>query len=197
MAAVLSEGHAPPPVAAEEYGELESPDADQFAPREGISAILARWAGQLMVLALIVMMGVEMLVRTVFGWSIQVSNELGGYALVAITFLTLASGQFHHAYHRVHFLEHRLSERGKAMLRLVFDLASTVVTLVLLLEMIRFEWITWQSGDVSATVLLTPLWIPRLSMPIGCAVLAWAMLRTVAGDVKRLRAAGRGGSHAR
>ncbi|SCK19274.1 TRAP-type C4-dicarboxylate transport system, small permease component [Variovorax sp. HW608] len=169
--------------------ELHSPDADEFCPHEDLPARLARWCVQAIVVALIAMMGIEMLVRSAFGWSIQVSNEIGGYALIAITFLSPASGLLLHAFHRVHFLDQRVGRVAQARLRLVFNFAAAVVTTVLLVEMVRFEWLTWNSGDVAATTLMTPLWIPRLAMPVGTALLLWALLRTLAGDWRRLRAA--------
>ena len=163
-------------------------DADVYSPPEDRVAWLGRWAAQILVVGLVAMMGAEMLVRSLFGWSIQFSNELGGYALVAITFLSLAAGQLQHAYHRVHFLENRLGPLGRARLRLLFDLLALAVTVVLLLELARFEWLSWRSGDVAATSLLTPLWLPRLVMPVGALGLTWALLRTVAADIRRLRA---------
>lgn len=168
--------------------ELDAADADEFSPPEGLSARICRGFSEWIVVGLVVMMGAEMLVRSVFGWSIQFSNEIGGYALVAVTFLSLASGQLLHAYHRVHFVEARLSPSGRAWLRLAFDIAALVVSVVLLAELVRFEWITFKSGDVAATSLMTPQWIPRIVMPIGTLVLAWALLRTVAADWCRIRA---------
>ncbi|MDB5860703.1 MAG: tripartite AtP-independent periplasmic transporter subunit DctQ [Ramlibacter sp.] len=169
--------------------ELDAADADEFSPPEGLAARVCRGFGEWIVVGLVVMMGAEMVVRSLFGWSIQFSNEIGGYALVAVTFLALASGQLLHAYHRVHFVEARLSPRGRAWLRLGFDAASLAVSLVLLGELVRFEWITFNSGDVAATSLMTPQWMPRLVMPVGALVLAWALLRTVLADWRRVRAA--------
>lgn len=169
--------------------ELDAADADAFAPGEDLFARACRFVSDWIVVGLVAMMGAEMLVRSLFGWSIQFSNEVGGYALVAITFLSLASGQLMHAYHRVHFVENKLSVKGRAWLRMVFDIGALAVTLVLLGELVRFEWITWQSGDVAATSLMTPQWMPRMVMPIGALALAWALLRTVAGDWRRVRAA--------
>lgn len=169
--------------------EFDSADADAFSPAEDMASAACRWLSQWMVVGLVAMMGAEMVVRSLFGWSIQFSNEVGGYALVAIAFLSLGSGQVLHAYHRVHFVENRLSPRGRAALRLAFDIASLCVALVLAAEFIRFEWITWKSEDVAATSLMTPLWVPRLAMPIGALVLGWALLRTVLADLHRLRAA--------
>ncbi|ROZ68778.1 TRAP transporter small permease subunit [Ramlibacter sp. WS9] len=169
--------------------ELDAADADEFSPHEGLAARICRGFSEWIVVGLVVMMGAEMLVRSVFGWSIQFSNEIGGYALVAVTFLSLASGQLLHAYHRVHFVEARLSPTGRARLRLAFDVAAFLVTAVLLAELVRFEWITFRSGDVAATSLMTPQWMPRLVMPIGTLVLAWALVRTVLADWRRVRAA--------
>ena len=174
---------------ADSLGDVDHADIDAFSPAEDGAAAAGRWLCQIATIGLVVMMVVEMVVRSLFGWSIQWSNEVGGYALVAITFLSLASGQYLHAYHRVHFVEHRLTATGRALLRLGFDLASFVVALVLLLEFVRFEWITWRSGDVASTALMTPLWLPRLAMPLGAALLVWALLQTLVADWRRLRAA--------
>jgi TRAP-type C4-dicarboxylate transport system permease small subunit len=162
-------------------------DEDQFSPRETWLEAATRWVIQIAVLLLVVMMGVEMIVRTLFGWSLQVTNELGGYALILICFFGLSSGQAGHAFHRMHLLDDHLSPRGRALLRLMFDCATTVVAAVLFIEFTRFTWITWKSGDVAATVLLTPLWLPRLAMPIGALALTLTLLRTVVSDWRRLR----------
>lgn len=175
--------------------ELQHEDGDAFSPPEDAFSRLGSWVSEWIIVGLVLMMGAEMVARTVFNWSIQVSNEIGGYALVAITFLSLASGQLGHAYHRVHFVEHRLSPVGRAWLRFAFDAASLVLTVVLLAEFIRFEWITWNSGDVAPTALMPPLWIPRAVMPLGMLMLTWAMLATVRGDWRRIQAARREASH--
>lgn len=169
--------------------DLAPVDADEFSPGVGLIERVTRWATQAAVIFLVVMMGIEMVARSALGWSLQVTNELGGYALIAITFLGLASGQADHAFHRVHMLDKRLSQVGRAGLRLMFDLAALAVSAVLCAEFSRFLWITWQSGDVAATSLVTPLWMPRLAMPVGMLTLVITLLRTVAGDLRRLRAA--------
>jgi TRAP-type C4-dicarboxylate transport system permease small subunit len=158
--------------------------------REDGAAWAGRWLSQLATIGLVVMMGVEMVVRSLLGWSIQWSNEIGGYALVAITFLSLASGQYLHAYHRVQLIERRLGPLGRARLRLLFDAAAFAVAVVLAVEFVRFEWLTWRSGDVAATALMTPLWVPRLAMPVGAALLAWSLAATLVADWRRLRALG-------
>jgi TRAP-type C4-dicarboxylate transport system permease small subunit len=176
-------------VAPEHAGDpvVHAVDEDEFSPRETWLEVVTRWVIQAAVLLLVVMMGVEMIVRSLFGWSLQVTNELGGYALIIITFFGLSSGQAGHAFHRMHLLDDHLSPAGRALLRLLFDSATAVVALLLFVEFTRFTWITWRSGDVAATVLLTPLWLPRLAMPIGAFALSLTLLRTIVGDWRRLR----------
>ena len=75
---------------------------------------------------------------------------------------------------------------------MIFDLLCLVCVAILLWQLARLELGTWQSDDVAPTILGTPLWIPRLTMPLGMAVLLFTLLRTVIGDWRRLAALHRG-----
>ena len=172
-----------------DINELDSADADEFSPPEGHAARACRFVSEWIVVGLVVMMGAEMLVRSLFGWSIQFSNEIGGYALVAITFLSARFGT----------VAARLSpcalRRGK-------DVARRPCVAAACLRLrgpgcdggaarrtgpLRVDHLPIRR--LAATSLMTPQWIPRLVMPIGTLVLAWALLRTVASDWRRVRAA--------
>ena len=166
---------------------VDHADEDAFSPREGGLERLFRWMTEASVIALMIMVGVELVARGLFSWSLQVTNELGGYALVAITFLSMSTCLVNHSYHRVHMVEARLSARGKAALRLLFDVFSLAITAILAWQCARFELITWHSGDVAPTNLMTPFWIPRLVMVIGVVGLGFSLLRTVIGDLRRLQ----------
>ena len=172
---------------------VDAVDADGFSPREDRLEWVFRWVTQIIVVLLMVIIGAEVIVRSVFASSLQVTNELGGFALVALTFLSMSTCQVNHAYHRVHFLDARLSARGRATLRLVFDALSLVVALILVWQFARFEIISFKSGDVTSSNLMTPFWIPRAVMVIGVAGLAITLVRTIRGDLRRLRAATSGG----
>ena len=169
-------------------------DIDAYCPSESRVEWTFRWLSQITVILVIVVIATEIVVRSLFGWSLQVTNELGGYALATIAFLSLPSCQMQHAFHRVHFLDARLSARGRAILRLIFDVLSLLCALILTWQFFRFERITWRSGDVAATNLMTPLWIPRLMMLLGAAGLSFALIRTVAADLRRVHGTSRGTS---
>ena len=133
----------------------------------------------------------ELITRNLFGFSFEASEELGGYIIVGISFLSLPVCQVYRAYHHVQFVQERLSPRMRALSHLVFDLLSLVFAGVLLWQLSRFVMQSYRSGDVSPTLLATPLWIPQAVMPIGIAAVTVSLLRAAWGNWRRFLAAGR------
>ena len=62
----------------------------------------------------------EIITRNLFDFSFEMSEELGGYIIVGITFLSLPVCQVYRSYHHVQFIQSRLSPRLRA------DVASAV-----------------------------------------------------------------------
>ena len=54
---------------------------------------------------MIVLIGAEAIARNVFGTSLQVTDEVGGYLLVALTFLSMPVAEAHGAFHRVELIQ--------------------------------------------------------------------------------------------
>jgi TRAP-type transport system small permease protein len=129
----------------------------------------------------------EIITRNLFDFSFEMSEELGGYIIVGITFLSLPVCQVYRSYHHVQFIQSRLSPRLRAMSHLLFDLLSLAFCGVLIWQLTRFELQSWRSGDVAPTLLATPLWIPRLAMPIGSVAVAVSLLRSAALNFRRCR----------
>ena len=111
--------------------------------------------------------------------------------LVVITFLSLPVCHDQRRFHQVEFVQARLSPRGRAISRC--DLRPAVA------RVLRACCCGSSCGSSSppggsATsrrpILETPLWMPRLAMVIGMAALCFSLLRTLAADLGRLRAAG-------
>ena len=139
--------------------------------------------------AMMVMIGAEVLVRGVLGFSLQITDEIGGYLLVAISFLSLPVAEAHGAFHHVEFVQSRLGERGRLASRLVFDLLSLAFCVLLDWQLIRVEIGTWRSGDVAPTILATPLWIPEMAMAVGTTVLCFTLVKTILAKARRLMTA--------
>ena len=170
-----------------EGGGAQTPHgADPWTPRETLLERVCQHLCEIALVVSIAMIGAEVIARALFHFSFQVTDEIGGYLLVAISFLSLPVAQVRHGFHHVEFVQARLSPRGRAWSRLVFDLLCAGCVGILVWQLARLSIRSWYSGDVAPTILATPLWIPRLTMPLGTAVLLLTLLRTVVGDCRRI-----------
>jgi TRAP-type C4-dicarboxylate transport system permease small subunit len=143
------------------------------------------------IVAMAVIVLVELITRNLFDFSFEMSDEIGGYIVVGISFLSLAVCQVYRSYHHVQFVQARLSPRMRAASHVFFDVLSLGFCLLLVWQLARFVLQSWHSGDQAMTVLATPLWIPQAVMPIGAAIASISLSRSLAGNVRRFLAAGR------
>lgn len=173
----------------DDAGHLVAPGSSP--PAEGSVERLCRWLCELAIVSMIVMVASEVFLRNLFGISLQSADELGGYLLVGVAFLSLSTCFVSGAFHKVEFIDGRLGERLRALRKLIFDAMSLVFSLLLLWQLTRLVLRSWEGGDFAATILGTPLWIPQLSMPLGIAALCYSLIRSLRADFRWLRAAGR------
>jgi TRAP-type transport system small permease protein len=168
------------------------PEAEIVAPasfagmRLGLLERVCQLICELGIVALAVIVLTEIVTRNVFNFSFQISDEVGGYIVVGLTFLALPVCQARQAYHHVMFVQLRLSRRVREWLNLAFDLLSLAFCLTLIWELGWQVVQTWQTGDIAPTQLATPLWIPQTIMPIGCVVLCLVLLRGIGLRLHRL-----------
>lgn len=146
------------------------------------------------VTALIVMLaviGVDIMTRSLFNFSFEISDELGGYMLVVITFVSLPVCQISDSFHHVELVQSRLSPFARAVSHVIFDLLSLTFCVLLLWQLARFEISSFRFDDHAPTYLATPLWIPQAAMMLGAAAVCFSMVRTLAADVARVRRFGK------
>ncbi len=143
----------------------------------------------IVVIALIVL--TEIVTRNLFHFSFEASEEIGGYIIIAISFLSLPVCQVYRSYHHVQFVQERLSPRLRAASHVLFDALSLGFCVLLVWQLTRFVLQTWRAEDVAPTLLATPLWIPQTLMPLGALAAAISLARSLAGNVRRFIAAGR------
>src|SRR5580658_895940 len=142
-------------------------------------------------IVMLVVIGVDILTRSLFNFSFEISDELGGYMLVVITFVSLPVCQISGSFHHVELIQSRLSPFARAVSHVVFDVLSLTFCVLLLWQLARFELSSFRFHDRAPTYLATPLWIPQSAMMLGAAALCFSMARTLAADVTHLRALGR------
>ena len=144
-------------------------------------------------MAMLAVVGVDIVTRWAFRFSFEVSDEVAAYMLVAIAFLSLPVSHVNGAFHRVEFVQARLSARAQRLSRLLFDLLALAFAGIFLWQFIRLVLSSWRFGDRAPTYLETPLWLPRLLLVLGMAALCVSLCRTIAGRVGRLRREDGGG----
>lgn len=121
------------------------------------------------------------------GFSFEISDELGGYIIVLISFLSMSVCQVRQSYHHVEFLQQRLSRRGQAVSRVIFDAICLALCVMLFWQLFRLAWNSWDSEDAAATQLMTPLWMPQSLMAFGMAALCVSVARTLWAHLKAVR----------
>ena len=142
------------------------------------------------VVVMLVVIGTDIVTRSLFNFSFEISDELGGYMLVVITFISLPVCQINDSFHHVELVQSRLSPFGRAVSHVIFDVLSLAFCVLLLWQLIRFQISSFRFGDQAPTYLATPLWIPRVAMLVGAAALCFSMMRTLAADIGIVRRLG-------
>ena len=175
-------------VQIEERGAHSSPTARLL--KESMVERACKLACVAALIVMLVVIGVDIVTRSLFNFSFEISDELGGYMLVVISFVSLPVCQISDSFHHVELVQSRLSPFARAVSHVIFDLLSLAFCALLLWQLTRFELSSFRFGDRAPTYLATPLWIPQIAMMLGAAALCFSVVRTLAADVARLRALG-------
>jgi TRAP-type C4-dicarboxylate transport system permease small subunit len=143
---------------------------------EGFLELLSLWVSKGILVAMVLIILAEVTCRNVFQFSLNVTDEVGGYLLVALCFISLSICQRREGFHRVEFLQMRLSDRQSDWSNLAFNLLSIAASCLLVWAFVLMVASSWASRDAAPTLLETPLWIPRLVMPMGMVFLTVTLI---------------------
>jgi TRAP-type C4-dicarboxylate transport system permease small subunit len=103
-----------------------------------------------------------------FRWNIQGLDAYAGYSIAAALFLALPSTLRQGDHIRVTLLMNKLSSKVQnVMEHLCLGLACAVTAYVAWYAC-RLVWVSYTTHDVSPGADASPLWIPQLSMALGC-----------------------------
>src|SRR4051794_3948819 len=158
---------------------------------EGPVERICKYLSETALVAMLAVIGVDILTRYVFNFSFEIADELGGYMLVVMTFVSLSVCQANGAFHQVELVQARLSPRWRALSAAIFDVLAFGLAAILLWHFIRLEFSSYRFGERAPTFLETPLWLPRLAMAVGVAGLCISIVRTFLAHVRRFRALSR------
>ena len=154
---------------------------------EGPVERVCKWASEAALIIMLAVIGADVFTRYLFNFSFEIADELGGYMLVVMTFVSLSVCQVTNSFHQVELIQARLGARGRALSAAIFDALAFAFSGLLLWHFIRLELSSWRFGERAPTFLETPLWLPRLAMAIGAAALCFAIVRTFLAHMRRFR----------
>jgi TRAP-type transport system small permease protein len=140
----------------------------------------------LLIVVMVLLIIAEVVCRNVFNFSLQITHEVAGYLLVAVTFLGIGVSLHDRALFRVEFLFSRLPARGQHILQLVFDLLALGFGVILDYQLVRLVVSSYTRGVREATILATPLYIPQIVMPVGVSLMIVVLLAHIWGDLRAL-----------
>ncbi len=106
--------------------------------------------------------------RLVDGWSISGLDGYAGYSIAAALFLALPAAFKHGDHIRVTLILQHVGPRVKTALEYWALGAGLLLSAYLAWFSCRLVWLSYTLHDVAPTGDATPLWIPQLSMALGC-----------------------------
>jgi len=154
---------------------------------EGIIEWLCGQLAKLTLVAMMVIIGAEVLLRNTIHYSWEGTDEVGSYLVVAATFLSLATCQAYGGYHELQIVKMKLSPRMRAALNVLLHVVCLIACLILLWQFSRLVMTSWRNDDASMTSLRMPLWIPQLTMPIGVGAMCLALIKSILADLRSAR----------
>lgn len=146
----------------------------------------ARVIAGLALAAMITVIVLEILVRNFLGPSLQLSDEVAGYLLVAMAFFAMADAYNTNSMMRIEFIYERTQGAVRLGLDMVYNLIALTATLTLVWFSARFTLSSWNRGTYASTYLETPQWLPQLAIPLGLSVLAIAIALSLGAAARQL-----------
>lgn len=101
-------------------------------------------------------------------WDIPGLDAYAGYAIAAALFLALPGTLKHGDHIRVTLLLDRVPARLRSALEWWCLVAATGLSAFIAWYAVRLVWVSYVSHDVSPAADASPLWIPQISMALGC-----------------------------
>ena len=163
---------------------MSTPDSRPFDLIERISL----WLSAFCLIGMAVLMLLEVVLRGALNSTTEHSDELVGYLLIGVSFLSLALCQSRGAFHRVEMVQMRLGPRGRAISALVFDILSFGYVALTDWYFLQFVISSYDREAAAPTMLATPLWIPETAMIVGATLLLIVLGRAIVRDIRELGA---------
>lgn len=147
--------------------------------RSGLIGNISLWVSAAGLLAMLVLILAGLAARNFLHISLDMVEEYSGYLLVTVFFFGAGICQLRGAFHHVDLVRRRFPPGLDRFLSILFTILALIAACILLWYLIRFEMNTWRFGERSQTTMGTPLWVPRLAMPVGMTLFTIAIAQVL------------------
>jgi TRAP-type C4-dicarboxylate transport system permease small subunit len=115
----------------------------------------------------------------IFGWNLPGLDGYAGYAIAAALFLALPATLQSNEHIRATLLLDHVSPGVKGKMEALALILGVGISAFLAWFAVRLVWVSYTLHDVAPTGDATPLWIPQLSMALGCVGFALAFAQAL------------------
>ncbi len=139
---------------------------------------MAAIAACIILVAMVLLILYEIILRSIFASSTYVLDEFVGYGVAAMTFLSFALALKDGTFIRVSLVTANLTPLPRRLLEIVSCLAGTLLFSFVSFYVLKLVIKNFSRGVVSNSVAEVPLWIPQsiILLGLGLLVLQFAVL---------------------
>lgn len=143
----------------------------------GFYKLLLVLSGVAMVCAFVAIM-LNILART-FLWNLPGLDGYAGYAIAAALFLALPATLQNNEHIRATLLLDHVSAGWRGAMEWLALILGAGISAYMAWFAVRLVWVSYTLHDVAPTGDATPMWIPQLSMALGCIGFALAFAQAL------------------
>lgn len=118
-----------------------------------------------------ILIGLEVLLRSVFDTTTHISTEYSTYFFIALVSLGLAYTMREDGHIRITLLTGRLKGKAKKIQEISTTVLALIISVFLFYHTVLMAYETYSLGMKADTVSETPLYIPQLAIPVGILLL--------------------------
>ena len=155
---------------------------------ETVSEILSGHVQAWLTMALMILVMVDVISRYVMQNPLAISDEYGGFCLVAITCIGLAYAWKTRSHVRVEFIIKKLPVRRRQWLRLFTLFLAIVFTGFMVYGAIKLVSISLMFGTRSTSWLRTPVAWPQMTIVIGAILMFLQLIVEIIKQITKLSA---------
>jgi len=133
----------------------------------------------LFMILITVLIGLEVLLRSLFNTTTHISTEYSTYFFIALVSLGLGYTMKEDGHIRITLLTGRLKGKPKMIQELALTMLALAISAFLLYFSVLMVYDTYSLGMKADTVSETPLYIPQITIPIGVLLLTFQLISRI------------------